>query len=483
MKQKYPNVTIVSAVFMDDPRGFVAPSTPGVFGTPPGLTVVMPFCRVTGHINPVPGSHIEFEVWMPPAEAWNERYFAVGNPAFEGAIKYQGLTRAIAEGYAASSSDTGHQHPGHEWAMGHPERLVDWIHRATHESAVVAKRLIEAFYGRPALFSYWNSCHNGGRQGLVAAQRYPTDFDGIVAGNPAYYMTRLQTGSLYLGWVALKDGMRSPGFVPPSKYAVIHRAVLDACDELDGVKDDAIEDPTRCNFDPASIQCAGPDRPSCLTAAQVETVRRLYDGARFADGTQIYTGFEFGSELFWHYMLTGPEPLDINHGFFQYIAFENPDWDFRTFDVDRDTRDIEKRLGPTINSISTDLTAFRNNGGKLLIYHSWNETWIPPRMITYYYNDIARTMGGMEKTQDFARLFMVPGTGMCPADNNLFDALTAVRKWREEGIAPGRITATYRDRGQVYKTRPLCPFPQAAIYKGSGDTNDEANFDCGIPDW
>ena len=483
MERKYPNVTLVSAVFMDTAGGFIAPETPGIFGTPPGLKVVMPFCRVTGYISPAINSRIGFEVWMPPAKEWNERYFAVGNPAFEGAIKYQGLTRALAGGYAASSSDTGHQHPGHEWAMGQVEKLVDWVHRAAHESALISKQLIQAFYGRSARYSYWNSCHNGGRQGIVAAQRYPTDFDGIVAGDPAYHLTRLQTGSEYLGWIALKDGVNSHSYVPPSKYPVIHRSVLDACDALDGVKDDAIEDPTRCNFDPATIQCVGPDKPSCLTKPQVETVRQLYAGAQFADGTRIYSGFERGSELLWGRLLAGPEPLDINNDFFRYIAFENPNWNFRDFDVDRDARDIDERLGAIINSTETNLTVFKKNGGKLLMYQSWNETWIPPRKLTEYYNDVVKTMGGENQTKDFARLFMVPDVGMCPADNGLFDALDVLRKWREDGTAPDRITATYKDRGTVYKTRPVCPYPQAAIYKGDGDINDAANFECGIPDW
>ena len=483
IKQKIANATIASSVFMDTPMGFVAPETPGVFGTPPGLKVMMPFCRVTGFIKPVPESHIGFEVWLPPLEEWNERYFAVGNPAFEGAIKYQGLTRALAGGYAASSTDTGHQDPGHKWAMEQPEKLLDWVHRAVHETVVVSRRLIEAYYGRTARYSYWNSCHNGGRQGLEAAMRYPEDFDGIVAGDPAYYLSRLQTGSEYLGWVALKDGANSPSYVPPTKYPVIHRAVLDACDAKDGVKDDAIEDPTRCNFDPASIQCAGPDKPSCLTEPQVETVRLLYGGAKFADGAQIYSGFEPGSELQWSALLRGPEPLNINNDFFKYIAFENPDWDFRSFDVDADTRDIEARLGPTIDSTQTDLTAFKKRGGKLLLYQSWNETWIPPRMATEYYKGVVKTMGGDERTKDFFRLFMVPDSSRCPADNGLFDALDTLRRWREDGVAPDRIIATYKDSGKEYKTRPLCPYPQAAIYKGGGDANDAANFECAIPEW
>jgi feruloyl esterase len=483
-KQKYEKVTISSAAFMNDPLGFLAPKTPGMFGTPEGLKVSAQFCRVVGFIEPVPNSHIGFEVWMPPAAKWNKRFFVVGNPAFEGAIKYQGLMGALDKGFATASTDTGHQDPGHKWAMGQPERIIDWTHRAVHETTVVSKRLIQAFYGNPPSYSYWNNCHNGGRQGLTAAQLYPEDFDGIVAGDPAYYLTHLQTGSEYLSWVALKDGTSAPGFIPPAKYPAMHRAVLDACDARDGVKDGAIEDPTRCNFDPASIQCHGPDQLSCLTSAQVETARRIYAGAKFADGKQIYSGFEPGSELLWNAMIAGPEPLFINNDFFKYMAFEDPNWDFKTFDIEADTRKIDARLGPVINTLQTDLTAFKARGGKLIMYQSWNETWVPPRTITTYYKSVADTMGGESKIKDFYRLFMVPDFGMCPSlFPGTFDALGAVQRWREEGIAPDQIIANYSDRGRVYKKRPVCPYPQVAIYKGSGDTNDAANFSCGAPTW
>ena len=482
-KQKYANVTITSAAFMNDPPGFLAPTTPGMFGTPAGLKVTKPFCRVTGFIEPVKGSHIGFEVWMPPEATWNSRYLAVGNPAFEGAIKYGGLKQSLEQGYATASTDTGHQDPGHKWGMGNEVALVDWTHRAVHETTVVAKHLIKAFYGQGPRYSYWDSCHNGGRQGLAAAQRYPEDFDGIVAGDPAYYLTHLQAGSEYLSWIALKDGTKAPGFVPPAKYPALHRAVLDACDTLDGVKDEAIEDPSRCKFDPASIQCQGPDALSCLTEAQVSTVRSLYAGAKFADGTQIYSGFEPGSELQWSAMISGPDPLFINNDFFKYIAFEDPNWDFRTFDVDRDTRLIDARLGPVINSTNPDLKAFKANGGKLLMYQSWNETWVLPRMLTTYYNSVVSTMGGENQTKDFARLFVVPGDGMCPGNPATFDVLGALQKWREQGIAPDQIKMNYRDGKRIYKTRPVCPYPQVAIYKGSGDINDAANFSCGLSAW
>jgi len=481
---RHGKTTIVSAVDINDPIGFMPPKTPGPFGTPSGLKVTAPFCRVTGYIEPVQDSHIGFEVWLPPAEKWNGNYLAVGNPAFEGAIKYAGLARALEQGYATASTDTGHLDPGHRWAMGHRERLIDWTHRAVHETTVVAKRIVEAFYGRSHGYAYWDSCHNGGRQGLVEAQRYPEDFDGIVAGDPAYYLTHLQTGSEYLSWVALKDGVKAPAFIPPAKYAVIHRAALDTCDAIDGVKDGAIEDPAKCDFDPASIQCPGADVQSCLTTEQVTTARRLYRGATFADGSPIYPGFEPGSELGWGAMIQGPEPLDINNGFFKFIAFENPDWDYHTFDVDLDTRYIDAHLGPVINSTKADLSAFKAHGGKLIMYMSWGEPWVPPRGAIDYYSKVTAAMGGEKNTADFLRLFMVPDMFMCPGMNPAtFDALSAVQHWKEQGIAPDMINVSYTDGGRIYKTHPACPWPQAAIYKGSGDTNEAANFYCGVPDW
>lgn len=484
ISEKLPDVTITSAVFMNDELGFLPPKTPGMFGTPSGLKVNEPFCRVTGYIEPAKGSHIGFEVWLPPVANWNSRFLAVTNPAFEGAIKYQGLASSLALGYATASTDTGHQEPGHKWAMGRPERLVDWVHRAMHETTVVAKHLIKSYYGKDPSYSYMDGCHNGGRMGLVEAQRYPEDFDGILSGDPAFHLTQLQTGSEYLSWIALKDGTEAPGFLPPAKYGMLNRAVLDACDTLDGVKDDAIEDPTRCDFDPVSIQCIGAERDSCLTPAQVETARRLYSGAKFADGEQIYSAFEPGSELNWGAMIQGPEPLFINNDFFRYIAFEDPDWDWRTFDIDLDTRRINEKLGSVINNINPDLGAFKKSGGKLIVYQSWMETWVPPRYITTYYNDVVKTMGGEGKTKDFFRLFMVPDSNMCPAMYpGAFNALGALQKWVEEGVAPDYIQSNYSNMGRVYKSRPVCAYPEVAIYKGKGDINKAENYRCGKPSW
>lgn len=481
----YRNVTITQAAAITTPPDYFPPRTTGPFGTRPGLKVSVSFCRVAGYVEPVKNSHIGFEVWMPLKENWNNRFLAAGNPAFEGAISYGGLAGAVQRGYATASTDTGHVASGHSWALGNPERIVDWGHRAVHEMTVNARRLIEAFYGEPPRYSYWNSCHNGGNQGLNEVQRYPEDYDGVIAGDPAYYVTRLQSGSEYIAWLALKDGINAPGYIPPVKYPVIHRAVLDACDAKDGVRDSVIEDPTRCGFDPVSIQCPGADTDSCLTAAQVDTARRVYTGAKFADGSRIYSGFEPGSELRWGEMMKGPAPLEINNGFFKYMVFEDPDWDFRTFDLELHTRLAAAKVGKAVDAYNPDLKPFKDNGGKLIMYQSWGETWVPPRSAIDYYNNVVDEMDGLKKTQDFFRLFMVPGMGMCPGFSNPadFDVLEALQQWRENQVPPGKITASYRNMGTVYRTRPVCPWPQAAIYKGTGDINDAANFSCGIPDW
>jgi feruloyl esterase len=482
---KLPNVTISSARSIDAPPDWEVPSTGGRFGTPAGLKVSVPFCRVVGFATPTSDSHIGFEVWLPKASNWNGKYLAVGNPGFIGQISYGGLAGTLQRGYATASTDTGHLDTGYSWATGHPEKLIDWGYRAVHETTVAAKHLIQAFYGSAARYSYWNSCHNGGLQGLAEAQRYPEDFDGIVAGDPAHHITRLQSGSEYITWVALKDGVKAPGYIPPAKYPVMHRAALDACDALDGVRDGIIQDPTRCRFDPKSIQCVGGDAASCLTEPQVETARKIYAGAKFADGKQIYSGFEPGSELGWGVMAAGPEPLGISNGFFQHMVYEDPKWDFRAFDVDRDTRLADSKLGRMVNSIDANLEPFKQRGGKLILYQSWNETAIPPRSLIEYYNDVTATMGGPEKTRDFARLFMVPGMGMCPgfSDPKAFNALEALQQWTEKNVAPDQILASYSAAGKVYKTAPVCAYPKVAIYKGTGDPHDAASYSCGTPNW
>ncbi len=478
-----PHVTFASATAITPP--WEIPPTSGMFGTPAGQMAKVPFCRVEGFSAPTGDSHIGFEVWLPLADEWNGRLLAVGNPGFIGGLARGALSGIVQRGYVAVSTDTGHTEEGYFWAKGHPEKLVDWGYRAVHETVVVAKQLIQMYYGKPVQYSYWNSCHNGGNQGLNEAQRYPDDFDGIVAGDPAYYVSRLQAGSLYISWVSLKDGLQAPGYIQPSKYPAMHRAALDACDGKDGLVDGIIENPPTCRYNPAVMQCHGNDQPSCLTAAQVETARKIYAGARFNDGTQIYSGYEPGTELGWTMMAGGPEPISISEGYFKGMVFEDPDWDYRTFDPDRDTRLAEERTGAAVDGIDPNLKPFKQSGGKLIIYQSWNETVIPPRTIIDYYKRVEETMGDLGHIHDFVRLFMVAGLGGCPGFRNSedFDVLQAIQQWVEKGIAPDQILAQHRDNnGEVFRMRPVCAYPKVARYKGSGNPNDAANFDCVLPE-
>jgi feruloyl esterase len=483
---KIPNATVTSATAINPPPELVIPIPPGPIGPARDLHISQPFCRVIAFSAPTSDSHISFEVWLPVAASWNGKFEAVGNGGFIGQIGYQALETALKRGYATAGTDTGHATGNDEsWAMGHPEKLIDWSYRAVHEMTVDSKLIIQAFYGSAAKLSYWNGCSTGGKQGLTEAQRYPDDYDGIIAGAPANYITHLQAGSEYISWVALKDGINAPSYIPPAKYAVLHAGAIAACDSKDGVTDGIIEDPTRCPFDPKSIQCEGADAPTCFTAPQVKTAQMIYAGAKYSDGKQIFPGFEPGSELAWTGMAAGPEPISIGTGFFTYMVFANPSWDFRTFDIDRDTRLADSRLGSIVNAIDPNLKAFKSHGGKIIMYHGWADQAIMPQNSLNYYESVEHAMGGQQATQDFLRLFFVPGMQHCQggAAPNTFDSLTSLEQWREHGAAPEKIVASHSTKGAVDETRPLCPHPQVAIYKGIGSTSDAANFTCGNPNW
>jgi len=487
---KIPNATITSATAIDPPPELVM-HIPAVGPIPASdLHVATPFCRVIAFSAPTSDSHIVFEVWLPVTAQWNGKFEAVGNGGFIGQIGYNALAAALNRGYATASTDTGHASGDDEsWALGHPEKLVDWSYRAVHEMTVDSKMIVAAFYGKPAKLAYWNGCSTGGKQGLTEAQRYPADYDGIVAGAPANYITHLQAGGVYTSWVRLKDGENSPSFIPPAKFPVLHKAALDACDAKDGVIDGIIADPRRCKFDPKVIECHGNDEPSCLTAAQVKTAQLIYAGAKYNDGRQIFPGYEPGSELLWAPPVPAPVANSIGVGFFRFMVFGDPNWDFATFDADRDTRTADQKLGSIVNAINPDLKAFQQHGGKMIMYHGWADQGIQPENTVNYYQSVVRAMGGPQETQEFLRLFMVPGMGHCRggAGPDTFDALTALERWRENNTAPDKLISTHSTGSTFYSaidnSRPLCPYPQAAIYKGSGNTTDAANFVCGNPNW
>lgn len=485
---RIPRVTITQATAITPAPEYEVPNPPAPFRPEVAAKVTTPFCRIVGYATPEKDSHINFEVWLPRAERWNGKYLGIGSPGFVGYIAYGALARNIQKGYATAATDSGHtdvdtpgEAPTADWA-GNPDKVADWGHRGQHETTVIAKQLAKAFYGTPIRYAYWNSCHEGGNQALTELQRYPDDFDGIVAGGPAYYITRLQASTLYTSMALVGDGPDSPTFFPTAKYPMLHRAVLDACDTLDGVRDNIIDDPTACHFDPKTIQCpAYKDEPSCLTAVQVDAVRRVYDGSRFADGSEIYPGYERGSELNWGVLGRGPGPIRVSKGFFETMVYPDRNWDYRTFDIDRDTRHAERKLGASVDSKDPNLSAFRDRGGKVIMYQAWEEGAIPPRGLVNYYRAVTDTMGGLEKTQRFARLFMVAGLGMCPgfSDPGGFDTQAAIERWVEQKEAPDTILAMNRVEGKAVRSRPICAWPKAAIHDGKGDPNSAESYRCG----
>jgi feruloyl esterase len=472
-----PNTTITLA--QQVPAGPFTP--PGASSAAPEFTNLPTFCRVAATLTPSPDSAINIELWLPITN-WNGKFEAVGNGGWAGSITYSWLTVALHEGYATASTDTGHTTPNASFALGHPEKLIDFAYRAVHEMAVQSKAIIAAFYGRAPRFSYFTGCSTGGRQGLMEAQRYPADFDGIVAGAPANDQTDLSAWRIYVQAKVLQN---PASVVPPAKLALLNRAVLAACDALDGVTDGLLTDPRQCHFDPATLLCRDPNRDDCLTAHQIQSVKMAYAPATRKNGELIFPGLVPGGETGWD-MLTAavPEPGSIDVSMFRFVAHEDPAWDWRAFDLDRDTSLLDQKAG-FIDAMNPDLSAFRAHGGKLLLYHGWNDGGsdgaISPLATINYYEIVLAKMGPSQ--QDWLRLFMVPGMMHCgggpgPCQINW---MAALERWRESGIAPNQVIASRVSENHVNMTRSICPYPAVAKYTGTGTTNDAVNFTCKQP--
>jgi feruloyl esterase len=366
------------------------------------------------------------------------------------------------------------------FALGHPEKVVDLGYRAVHEMTVVAKALIAAFYGDGPKFSYWNGCSQGGRQGLREAQQYPADYDGVIAGAAAANQPNHYSGSLWVASATLKD---PASFIPREKFPLINRAVLAACDARDGVADGVLEDPRRCDFDPKSLSCTDATGESCLTPGQVNAVRQIYAPAKNPrTGEEIWPGLMRGSELGWPAQAGGPAPIRFATDFFKYLVFDNPNWDWRSFDFDRDVATATAKVGAIVTTMNPDLEAFRSRGGKLIMYHGWSDQLIAPENSVKYYATVVDRFG-RERADQFVRLFMAPGVAHCRGGSgpDTFDAVGALERWVENGTAPNSIIASRVVNGKVDRTRPLCSYPQVAVYKGSGSTDDAANFECRVP--
>jgi feruloyl esterase len=355
--------------------------------------------------------------------------------------------------------------------------VIDFGYRAIHEMTVRAKAVIAAFYGNPPRYSYFVGCSTGGRQGLMEAQRYPNDYDGIVAGATANYWTRMPAGNLFVASATLKDEATK---LPAATLSVLNKGAISACDARDGVTDGLIDSPNRCAFDPASVQCSATQTESCLTAAQVGAARKIYAASvNPRTNEEIFPGMVPGSELTWTALAGGPQPFSIAVDFYKYFVFSNPEWDWKTMDFDKDIVAGEEKVGKVLNAIDPDLKAFKSRGGKLIMYHGWNDQLIQPGNSIDYYTSVQKKMGAKD-TDDFMRLFMAPGMQHCAGGvgPNTFDAVTALEQWVEKGVKPAEMVASHMTSGAVDRTRPLCPYPQVATYKGSGSIDEAASFVC-----
>ena len=483
------------------------PFTPPAGGMPGSAMPLPGYCRVQGVARPTGDSEIKFEVWLPAASGWNGKFQQAGNGGYAGSIPASSLADGLKRGFATAGTDDGHTGQSSAFAVGHPEQVTDFGHRAVHLTAVHAKVVVEAFYGKAPSRSYFVGCSDGGREALMEAQRYPADFNGIVAGAPANNWTRLLTSGVW-NWKALNETPRSA--IPVAKLGLIQRAAVSACDRLDRVTDLLIEDPSRCRFDPAPLRCSGADGADCLTSAELMALQKIYQGPRNPrTGEQIYSGAVAGAEAVpgnWNPWVVASErqPLPLiawfGTSFYQNMVFEKPDWDYRTIDFDKDLATAAAKLAPVLDATDPDLRPFRDRGGKLLQYHGWGDAAIPAPGSIEYYRQVLAKLG--PSVPDFYRLFMVPGMGHCAggigpndfgnagpgvaASDPDRDIVAALDRWVEKGVAPERIIATgirlgepLDDPAKTTKlTRPLCAYPKVATYRGTGSTDDAASFAC-----
>jgi len=477
---RLPNTTIsLAQTVLSGP--FTPPNGSAINGLPA-------FCRVAGVIKPSSDSDIKFEVWMPTT-GWNGKFRGVGNGGFAGSLQFPGMAAALSKGYATATTDTGHTGANASWALGHPEKVVDYGYRGIHEMTEKAKAIIAAFYGSGPKKSYFESCSNGGRQALMEAQRYPGDYDGIIAGAPANDFTHIVTGFLWNQQALLKD---PKSFIPPAKLKAIETAVLTACDKDDGLADGLVDDPTRCAFKPASLVCKGADTENCLTKPQVAALTKIYGGPTDSKGRIVFPGFVPGGETGnggWGAWITGATPEKSLQYFFGAEMFRNmvtgdPAWDFKTFTVDEGGKMLDDKLARVLNATDVNLEPFQARGGKLILYHGWCDAALTPlNTIKYYEGVVAKA--GAKKAEEFVRLYMLPGVQHCGGGvgpNKFVDGMQlALERWVEQGSAPDSLTAANETQGKVTRTRPICPYPRVARYKGTGDVNDAASFTCTAP--
>lgn len=426
-------------------------------GGPRTITDLPAFCRVRATLSPEPESAIGVEVWLPDPGVWNGRYLAVGNGAFAGSIPTNGMIDPLRNGYAVSSTDTGHEGGSGEFALVEA-KMVDFAYRAVHEMAVFSKTLVDRLYPRPLEHAYFQGCSTGGRQALTAVQKYPLDFDGVIAGAPAIRASHLHAQQT---WSASID-------LDPENFDVLAEAAVAACDLADGVGDRVIENPLMCQ-PRAVVDVSG------LPMAQARAALQAYSGP-VVGRRSVFPGLAPGSESGWNSLL-GDAPLSVAEQFYRYFVHKDPNWDYSTLDLETDVPMAERTVGDAMDAYDADISAFVENGGKLLLYHGWADPGISPYNTLNYFEAVTA------ETPDFVdsvRLFMLPGVAHCAGGEgpSSFDGLGTIDGWVSGGEAPHRIIASRVRGGEVDRTRPLCAYPAVAVYDGSGSTDAAENFTC-----
>jgi feruloyl esterase len=451
----------------------------GARGNQPNPYAALPaFCRVQATLTPSSDSDIKIEVWLPDSAVWNGKFQAVGNGGWAGTIAYPAMATALAAGYATTSTDTGHVGNTASFALGHPDKLTDIAYRAVHEMTVQAKAITNGYYGTAPKYSYFNGCSLGGRQGITEAQRYPSDYDGIVAGAVAWGGMERYVGVVMTGAFMHKT---SGAYIPPEKYPAIHDAVLQACDGLDGVKDGVLENPLACHFDPKVLQCrAGEDNVSCLTAPQVEAANRIYSDAKDPKtGKTLTGGLMRGTELQWG-TLYSPNGYGNAIEAMKYIAMKDPSWDPASFNP---ATDVEKALKADpegiLKSDNSNLKPFFDRGGKLLLWQGFQDPQVTSWNAIRYHQAVLDKVGKNAEGKSI-ELFMQPGVLHCNGGPgpDTWDKAAVLDAWVTSGKAPERISATHVTEGKTDRTRPLCVFPKVAKWNGTGSTDDATNFSC-----
>lgn len=438
------------------------------------------FCRVAATSKPTSDSSIRIEVWLPMS-GWNGKFMGVGGGGWAGNINYAarfagatGLIDGLRRGYAAATTDSGHdsskpEEAGGRFILGHPEKAIDYGYRAVHLMTVRGKEITKAFYGTAPRRAYFFGASRGGYEAVTEATRFPEDYDGISAAWPPNPFVLFNAAQLWANWLIARDPAR---FMPQGKYAMVHEAVLEACDGLDGAKDRQIDNPLHCRFDPRTLLCRGADGPDCLTAPQVELLQRTYEGpVNPRTGEVIFPGPAPGNEVGEMYAFATGEPRAVASDMFKYVVFQDPAWDWKSLDWDSD---IDKAIEATSPMLIAHprFRALADKGGKLMMFIGW-VNYHNPKQLMQYYEDAVQDMGA-DRAADSIRLFAIPGR----FEETQFDKVRLLEDWVEKGLAPEAGVVSYHADGKLLRTRPLCAYPKSARYRGTGSTDDASHFDC-----